>query len=225
MNPPLHLTFRIASFLLASVLGTYCIWLLAAELARPTVNNLPTDRQSAAIATQQRVDASWAARVGIIRGDLWAESAFALDDLLLANANKNGSELTQSLGQVRGCLDRAVSYAPTQASVWLLLARLASHYHWPKPDPIEALRMSYYTGPNELPLMPLRSLMASQLPTTAVEMQQFARRDLRLLITHQQKLAVIQAYRSATPAGRRFIEHELGDSDPSFVKSLRGGAE
>lgn len=224
MDPPSHVTFRGATVLLAAVLGVYCIWLLAAELTRSGVNDPPTDRQSAAIAAEQRTRASWAARAGIIRGDLWADAGFTFADLLWTDSSGN-SEPTQSVDQARGRLDRAVRYAPARAGVWLLLAGVASRYHWSTPDPAEALRMSYYTGPNELSLMPLRTRTAGQLPALDADMQQLARRDLHLLLTHQQKGTVIQIYHSATPAGKRFIEQELGESDPSFVESLRRGAE
>ena len=151
-------------------------------------------------------------------------SAFTFADLLLADPGSNLA-LTQSLDPARGRLDRAIDYAPTKAGVWLLLAGLASRYHWSKPDPAEALRMAYYTGPNELPLMPLRAIVAAQMPTLDADMQQLARRDLRLLVEHQQKPAVIKAYQAATPTGKRFIEQALGEGDPSFVQSLRRGAE
>ena len=84
--------------------------------------------------------------------------------------------------------------------------------------------MSYYTGPSELPLMPIRSLVAGQLPALDAELQQFARRDLRVL-TRQEKPAVIQAYQSATKAGKQFIEQAVGEIDPTFAKTLRLGAQ
>jgi hypothetical protein len=73
--------------------------------------------------------------------------------------------------------------------------------------------------------MPLRTLFASQLPALDAEMQQLARRDVRLLDMQQKKSAILQAYHSATPNGQRFIEQELSESDPSFAKSLRQVAE
>jgi tetratricopeptide (TPR) repeat protein len=219
-----YVTFRTATFLFACVLAVFCIWLLFAELQRPNMFSLPTDRQSAANAAEQRVDASWAAWSGVIRGDLWAQSAFTFADLLWTGSSGN-SELAQSLDQARGALARALRYAPTRADAWIMLAELASRYHWSRPDAAEALRMSYYTGPNELSLMPLRTLVASQLPELDTDGQRLVRRDLHLLLTHAQKTAVIEAYHSATPAARRLIEQELGESDPNLVQSLRRGPE
>jgi hypothetical protein len=224
MNQPSSSNFRIATFLLAAVLGIQCIWLLLAEFSRPGIDYLPTDPHSAAFASFQRNDATWAAWIGVIRGDLWGESGYTYSDLLWINSS-SGSELTKSLDQARERLDRAVRYAPHQAGAWLLLAGLASRYRWSKPDPAEALRMSYYTGPSELPLAPLRSLVAAQLPALDDELQIFAKRELRLLITHQDKPAIVQDYQSATPAGKQFIKQVLGEIDPTFGNSLHLGAQ
>jgi hypothetical protein len=81
--------------------------------------------------------------------------------------------------------------------------------------------MSYYTGPSELPLLPLRLRVASQLPARDAELEQLARRDLSVLIAQQQRAALLQAYQEATPSGKEFIERAVGDIDPSLVESLR----
>ena len=220
-----HTRFRLVTAAFAVFLGAQCIWLLLADLSGPGISQLPTDPQSAAIAENQRNDAVWAAWIGAIRGDLWAQSAYTYSDLLWAGPS-NQPEPTRSMGQVREKLDRAVRYGPHQAGVWLLLAGLALHDRWSNPDPKEALRMSYYTGPSELPLIPLRLSVAVHLDQfNDGELQELARRDLRLLIAHQGKPAVVQAYQSATPAGKGFIEQALGETDPTFVASLRSGAQ
>lgn len=75
-----------------------------------------------------------------------------------------------------------------------------------------------------VPLIPLRSLVAAQLAPLDDELQIFAKRDLRLLITHQDKPVIVQDYQSATPAGKQFIEQVLGEIDPAFANSLHLGA-
>jgi len=222
MNMPSQTTFRLVTLVFAIALGAQCIWLLLAELTRPGVNRLPTDPQSAALAATQRNDATWAASIGGIRGDLWADSAYTFSDLLWTS---NNSANTPSLAMARRRLDRAVGYAPNQPGAWLLFAGLASRYRWSKPDPAEALTLSYETGPSELQLMPLRLLVTVQLDELNDELQLFARRDIRLLFSHQGKPVLIQAYQSATPAGQHFLEQAIGEIDPSFVTPLRGGAQ
>jgi hypothetical protein len=224
MNMPSQTTFRLVTLLFAIVLGAQCIWLLVAELSRPGVNRLPTDPQSAALAAKQRNDATWAAWIGAIRGDLWAESAYTYSDLLWpSSSNETGQP--EALDRVQVRLAQALRYAPHQSSTWLLLAGLTSRHHWPKPDPTEALKMSYYTGPSELPLMPLRLHVTAQLDQiNDSELQLLARRELRLLIAHQGEPAIVQAYKSATPAGKSFIEEAVKESDPTFAESLHAGA-
>jgi hypothetical protein len=225
MNMPSQTNFRIVTLIFAIALGAQCIWLLLAELTRPSVNHLPMNPQSAALAAKQRNDATWAASIGGIRGDLWADSAYTFSDLLWTNSS-NSSEDIPSLAMVRRRLDRAVRYSPNQPGAWLLLAGLASRYRWSKPEPAEALKMSYYTGPSELHLMPLRLIVTMQLDAlNDTELQLLARRDLRLLVAHQGRPVIIQAYQSATQAGKHFLEQALGEIDPTFVEPLRGGAQ
>jgi hypothetical protein len=225
MNMPSQTNFRIVTLVFTIALGAQCIWLVLAELTRQGVNHLPMNPQSAALAAKQRNDATWAASIGGIRGDLWADSAYTFSDLLWTNSSTT-SENTPSLAMVRRRLDRAVRYSPDQPGVWLLLAGLASRYRWSKPEPAEALKMSYYTGPSELRLIPLRLIATVQLDKLDdSELQLLAQRDIRLLFAHQGKPAVVQAYQSATPAGKHLIEQATGEIDPSFIEPLRGGAQ
>lgn len=212
-------TFSVGMILLASIVGIYCIWLLLSELTRPGVIRLPIDPQTAAAAAQKRAEASWAARLGVLRGDLWAESGYTFADLLWKSSKSDPN--VQSLELARSRLDRAIRYGPTNAGVWLLFAGFAAQVK----EATEALRMSYFTGPSDISLMPIRTFIASQMPMLDADMQQLARRDVRLLLTHQQKPAIIQAYHVATAAGKRLIDQELGERDPNFAQALRRGAE
>jgi hypothetical protein len=218
-EPP-HTPFRLAALALTSVVGIYCVWLLLAEVVRPGVRGLPVNPQTAAVAAQKHGRAHWAAQVGLIRGDLWAEAGYTSADLLWKNPS-GGKDPSQALDLARAQLDRAIRYAPTKAGVWLLLAGFASKF----PEAIEALRMSYFTGPSELSLMPIRTFIAAQMPTLDDDMQQLARRDVRILLQRQQKSAIIQAWHVASPAGKRLIEQEIRERDPNFAQELRRGAE
>jgi hypothetical protein len=217
MNEPFHLAFRLATSLFAMLLGVQCVWLLLAELSRPGIHRLPTDAASAAAAQNKRIDATRAAMIGAIRGDLWGESAFTYADLMWDDGNKGAN-----LVQARSSLYNALTDAPHQSSVWLLLAGLASRYRLPGIDAIQDLKMSYYTGPSELQLMPLRLLIAVHAdPFSDIELRDFISREVRVLFTHQQKSAVVAAYNAAPPAGRQFIEKTIGEVDSSAVESLR----
>ncbi len=224
MNEPSHTAFRLATLLFAILLCMQCMWLLLAEISRPGIYRLPTDAPAAAAAAKQHGAAAWAASISTIRGDLWAESAFTYADLLWSDAGANG-DLTKALQRARASLDHALNDAPHQSGAWLLLAALASGYPSFNFNAAEALKMSYYTGPSEQDIMPLRLRIVAQSDVfNDVEMRQFVSRDLRLFLARQQKYAIADAYNAASPAGKRFIEQTVSEIDPSALELLRAGA-
>ena len=227
VSGPSQAAFRLTTMLFAVLLGVQCVWLLLAELARPDINGLPTDAAFAAAAAKQRDAASWAALIGAIRGDLWAKSAFTYADLLWAEqAPSADADLTKTLARARASLDHALDDGPHQSSAWLLLAGLALRFPSLGLDPTEPLKMSYYTGPSEQLLVPLRLRIAVHSDRLSdIEIRQFVGRDLRLLLARNQKSAIAEAYNAASPAGRSFIEQAVGDVDPSARDSLRTGAQ
>jgi hypothetical protein len=225
MHAPPHKAFRLGTLMFAALLGLQCVWLVLPELSRPGIDHLPTDAQAATRGARQRKDAVWAAWSGAIRGDLWAESAFTSADLLWPGSDP-GSPQNAALESARAELDKALVYAPHQADAWLLLAGLEERYPSHKSDPAEALKMSYYTGPSERPLIPLRLRIATRLDALDdIEVQQFIRRDLRLLLARQQTFVVAEAYAGASPVGKRFIEQTVGEIDPAYLGLLRAGTQ
>jgi hypothetical protein len=216
--------FRLTALLFATLLGAQCVWLLLAELARPSINQLPTDVASAAAAAKQRDAAYRAASIGGIRSDLWAEVAFTYADLLerekneaIANANP-----ASTLLHARATLTRALDDGPHQSSVWLLLAGLNVRFPYPGFDALELLKMSYYTGPNEQALVPLRLRIAVQLDASKdIEMRQFISRDVRMLLAQNRKSTISEAYKVASTASKRFIESIIRDIDPPALDSLQ----
>jgi len=207
--------------LFAMLLGVQCVWLLLAELSRPAIYGLPTDAAAADAARNKRSSASWAARFGAIRGELWAESAFIYADLMWGNAASR-----VDIARAGSSLERALAAAPHQSSIWLLLAGLASRYQLPGIDRKEAVKMSYYTGPSELELMPLRLWIAVHSEAFSdIELRNSISREVRLLFTHQQKPAIVAAYNAASSVGRQFIEQTIREIDPSAAESLRASAQ
>jgi hypothetical protein len=217
--------FRRAILLLATLLGLQCVWLLLPELSRANVDRLPTDAASAATAAKERNAAALAASIAGIRGDLWAQSAFTYADLLWSDANTN-ADLARSLQGARGSLVRALADAPHQSGAWLLASALASRYPSFNFNAAEALKMSYYTGPSEPDLMPLRLRIAMNSGVfTDSEIREFVARDLRLFLERNDKSAIIDAYNATSAAGKKFIEQTVGDIDPSALELFRTGAQ
>jgi len=223
VNPSPHIAFRLITLLFAVLLFIQCIWLLLAEFSRPGIDRLPTDVSAADIAAQKRDAAIWAASIGVIRGDLWADSAFTYTNLILDERRDSWTaDITPTLGRARAISERAVDLAPTQFGAWLVLAGLAARYPSPGFTATEALKMSYYTGPSEPDLVPLRLRIATYSDVlTDIELRQFATRDLRLLLARNEKSAIAVAYNAASPPGKRFIEQTVGEIDPSALVFLR----
>ena len=223
MNPSPHIAFRLTTLFIAVLLLIQCVWLLLAEFSRPGIDRLPTDVSAADIAAQKRDAAIWAASIGVIRGDLWADSAFTYTNLILDERRDSWTaDITPTLGRARAISERAVDLAPTQFGAWLVLAGLAARYPSPGFTATEALKMSYYTGPSEPDLVPLRLRIATYSDVlTDIELRQFATRDLRLLLARHEKSAIAVAYNAASPPGKRFIEQTVGEIDPSALVFLR----
>ena len=222
-----HFVLRTAALLIAALLGMQCVWLLAAELVRPGVDRLPTDPASAAAAAEHRDAAFWAASIGAVRGDLWAESAFTNADLLWGNKGARGNEnITGTLASARASLDHALNDSPHLSSAWLLFAGLAAGFPSLGLDATTLLKMSYYTGPSEQRLVPLRLRIAVHSDQFSdVEVRQFVGRDIHFLLAGKQKSAIAEAYNTASSAGKSFIEQTVKDIDPSALGALHTGAK
>jgi len=117
-----------------------------------------------------------------------------------------------------------LEYSPLRGDVWLMLAVL-SKQHAATYDTTSLLRMSYYTAPNALDLIPLRLSVA--LGTDAAikepELRDLIRRDLKVAMTGRTALrpAIATAYQSASADGRAFAESSISELDPGYVQKLR----
>jgi hypothetical protein len=84
--------------------------------------------------------------------------------------------------------------------------------------------MSFYTGPNEIELIPSRLLLAVSAQAIAdTDFQQLVRHDIRNIVIRKPSLkpAIVAAYRDALPIGQKFIEETLEEVDPSLLARLR----
>jgi hypothetical protein len=160
----------------------------------------------------------------VIRGDLWAESAFTYADLLWDTATDDAVLLAE-LQRARKSLYRTLDEAPEKSGAWLLLAGLALRYPSIAQDPTAALKMSYYTGPTEKHLMSLRFRIAAQTDAfDDFEVRQFVIRDLHMFLAQHQVPAIADAYHVASPTGKNFIENEVREIDPSALAWLQNAA-
>jgi hypothetical protein len=213
---------RLFTLLIAVLFAMQCVWILAAELMRPEIDQLPTDITAADAATKKRAFASVAASIGAVRGALWAQSAYTYAYLLWPENSGRNSKALDAAGRGSENLDRALRWGPSQSGAWLLLAGLGQEFRLSGIDPTQAIKMSFYTGPTEFALLPLRLRLAVQADKIDdFEIRQFVSRDLRLLLTQDKKPAITDAYRVASPAGKTFIEQTIKDIDPSALSALQ----
>lgn len=210
---------------LALVLACQAIWLLGAEFFRPPYNGVPTSSQSAAASIANRDDAHWAALIGYIRGDLWADYLLTYPPVYrLQEKDNSGANNSPPLDQIRYIAERALSLAPHDSRTWLALANIDSRFDWLNKTASSDLRMSYYTGANEVELIPLRlSLALSSSDIFDPDFQQLVRHDISVIVTRKPELkpAIQDAYRYALPDGRKFIENTLSEMDPTLLSKIQ----
>jgi len=220
--PPVVHGFQAALAAFAVVLGSSAIWLLAPEALRPSPIGFTTDPQLAEQSYRHRDAAVTAARIGLIRGDLWSDAAFSYGNIIWSS-DKNAER--PPMEETRAVTQRAIRYAPHDSRLWLLLA--AIDFRSGRFNTVStALKMSYYTGPNTIELMPERLRLALQ--SNALEDDEFralVRHDIRLAVMRKAEFmqALVAAYASASLAGKQFVEKSLSELDPVALAVVRSG--
>jgi hypothetical protein len=205
------------------LLAAYALSMLAAEALRPSLPYFSTADAAVKNATDARGSAERAALIGLMRGDLWADDAFAQSATLLGDiSNHKGIGIYAPSSSARAAAERTVSLSPHESRTWLILAALALHSNAPD-DLMRALKMSYYTGPNDDALIGFRMLAATR--STAIsdqEVQELARADFRNVLLHKTELkpSITTAFLTASGPGKDFIVAVLRDLDPAFLASL-----
>jgi hypothetical protein len=217
---------RVALVLFGVFLSAQAAWILLAERQRLNHIRLPVDGKTALLAFAEQDKIKHAASLAVVRGDLWAESAFTHgSQLWIDRAMELDDAGDQLNAEARTTLTRALRYSPHRGDVWLMFAALADQYKWSGYQPSLLLKMSYYTAPNELALFPLRlnvSLHAKGVIDDA-ELQDMVRRDISVILTRAPALkpALVAAYRSALPQGKVLAERVISEIDPDYLGVVR----
>jgi len=210
--------FKSLSVILAGSLASLAVWILIAEFLRTPPAEFPIDPDSARVKTDHNA-AHIAARVGVIRGDLWAEDALTYSDVF----RRDGVQDSDTIEHARVIAERALVFAPHDARIWLILASVDSRFDWLNGKASTALRLSYYTGANEVRLIPVRLSLSLALPAISdPDFQQLVSHDLRIIVLRHPELkpAILSAYRNALPAGQQFVQAALKELDPNLISKL-----
>jgi hypothetical protein len=207
----------------AALLALQSVWITLPELIRPSPFVFPHEPRSPPISPTERDRAMRAAELALVRGDLWAEAAIGQSPEYPTRSVES-AKTTASIERVqmaRATAEKTAMRSPHDARNWLLLASQDCQLH---REASGMLKMSYYTGPNEIALMPLRLLVATCSDAiNDAELQTLVEREIRLIVNHEQNLkpAIVAAYQNATPSGRRFIETVVGDIDNGLMATIR----
>jgi len=220
--PLLQAELRNILMVFAIILGIAGGWTLICELARAPRIGFPFDQNYQA-AADKRWKAALAARVGMVRGDLWAELFFSFANSILIRSGPDFGAV-ETLNEALPAARRALVYAPLRTEVWLLLAEMAKDYELQTPSAATALTMSYYTAPYNQALTPLRLSVATRGNAVRdAELRQLVEQDLQTILARKPNLhpAVVAAYATASAEGKHLIESVVQETDPSFLMQLQ----
>jgi hypothetical protein len=216
---------RIGLLAFGGVLALGGAWFLLCSLLLPQAVTLPLDRASAAAAATHRASALWAARLGAIRGDLFAQAAYSDASLLwLDRARGLDAASAAQVKTARANAETALALAPLNGAAWLFLAELP-RASGRAGDGLIPLQMSYFTAPNDPALARPRieRALASGVPIDK-DLQEFMKGDLREILANQprQKPAILAAYKTAAPQNQAIFEGLAADVDRDFSRALGG---
>jgi hypothetical protein len=220
--PLLQAELRNILMVFAIILGIAGGWTLICELARAPRIGFPVDQNYQA-AADQRWKAALAARVGAVRGDLWAELFFSFANSILIWSSPDFGPI-ETLNEALPAARRALMFAPLRSEVWLLLAAMAKDYELETPSAATALTMSYYTAPYSQALTPLRLSVATRGSAVRdAELRQLVEQDLQIIFASKPNLrpAVVAAYSTASAEGKYLIESVIQEADPAFLMQLQ----
>jgi hypothetical protein len=226
MHPSSINRFRATVLAFAFLLGSLAAWILAAEARRPRTIEFTSDAQFAAASYRRRDAAIMAARIGLVRGELWSEAAIAYGDILWSGDKNAPNADVAPFEQARAVTEQAIAYAPHDTRLWLLLAASYFRFDWLNEKASASLKMSYYTGSNTMAVVPERLLLAIQSHALEDdEFQELVRHDIRNAVIHKSEMmpALVAAYRDAPPSGKQFMEKALTEFDPSILALVRSG--
>jgi hypothetical protein len=118
---------------------------------------------------------------------------------------------------------RALRSSPLRGDIWLLLAATRKQ-NSPQSSTTAMLKMSYYTAPNDLDLLPLRVsvALADDAMVREPDLRELIKRDVSLVVRHRPALkpALVTAYRAASADGKIYLEGLISELDPTFLDQV-----
>ena len=122
-------------------------------------------------------------------------------------------------------LAQALRSSPLRGDLWLMLAVLSREQRSVEHDVAALLKLSYYTAPNDLALLPLRLNVAlgEASVVNEPELRELVQRDVRMAFARQPALrpALIAAYQSAAADGKALVDNLISEWDSTALQSMR----
>jgi hypothetical protein len=214
--------FKAGIAALSAVLMLTALWLLVIEFLRPPIHLRLADAEARQVLGRYQETSGIAARIGFVQGRLWTEHALTFAPFLTDGSDKlPPKESAVHFERARDAATRAVHSTPLDARAWLVLAQADSTLR--DQDPALPLKMSYYVGPNEESLFPVRIAIAVRSNVLDPELRGLLGDEVQKILTTRPELkpGIVAAYRNGTSEGKRFLEKEVGRTDRDLLSVLR----
>jgi hypothetical protein len=220
---------RFFAAVFAVVLGVQAAWLIGAQMTRQPMPFFPRGEADIQTATAHPATMQTAAWIGWPRGDLWVDYAMSLDAPLIGSIeNATDTNSQPASDKAVSITQEAAALAPYDSRVWLMLAAINSQSGLRANKALAQIKMSYYTAPNDVRLMPFRIQVATRSSAiTDNELQSFVENELRTIVLRNPGLkpSVALAYHGASPAGRRFLESKLANCKTPNIRFLTAATD
>ncbi len=227
MNPPMrssafgNASVRLGLGFVAVVLIAQSAWLLT---QRPHLGGLPIG-QPASSRTSTQALSSTPSKSLPGHGDLGAEipaTAQPKVDETAASRPEDGTHLASL-----NAFADALHYSPLRGDLWLMLAAISKEQKSTGYDLIALLKLSYYTAPNDLALLPLRLtvVLGTGSAASESELRELIKRDVKIALADQPALrpALLAAYQSAGADGQAFADNLISELDPGYLQGMHAG--
>ena len=213
--------FRLLALLIVLGAGTVSIADFAAEMLRPAHPPVPRPENQPP-APDAVAAAALAAKIAPFREDLKADVAAIRAAEVLASKSPGNLSTNEA---VQTAVRTALGIGPHNARMWLTLALLRAHGNLGDSLIVEPLKMSYFTGPNQVDLIPTRLNLVSRINAIGdPDLQELAAGDVRAILTRFADLRplLVTAYAQGSAAGKKLLEDSAKAVDPTFAGRLRG---
>ncbi len=210
--------------LFSVLLGSLGVWILVPEIL---IGGSPFSEERAAQWSQSRIGpfrVVSAARIAVIRGDLWTDAAQLFDrrvQMPTADSIKDISAGAKT--HLSGACRNALSLAPISSRLWAVCAPYCGD-QTPSVCTTRYIQMAYFTGPYRLESIPDRLRVAMTIDFRhSPDTKMLVAEDIRYILRQEPDLlpALRFSYQNALASNKPAILVQIQEIDPAFAATLR----